>query len=1014
MKMKVNSPVKILLVDDLPENLFALELILSNKNYLCVNASSGNDALKILLHQPDFALILMDVQMPEMDGFETVELIREIETLKHVPIIFLTASMDNSMHIFKGYQAGAVDYMIKPLNPELLKAKVAVFVDLYLKTRELLVQNEEKENRAAELVIANKELAFQNEEKENRAAELNIANKELAYQNNEKEKRAAELSIANTELIFQNEEKENRAAELVIANKELVFQNEEKENRAAELVIANKELLFQNEEKKKRVKENIELEAISISVKQTSQYARSLIEASLDPLVTISPEGKITDVNEASVKVTGVPRLKLIGTDFSDYFTEPQKAREGYKQVFEKEFVSDYPLTIHHKNGNLTDVLYNASVYKDEKGNVMGIFAAARDVTAQKQASQYARSLIEASLDPLVTISPEGKITDVNEASVNVTGVPRLQLVGTDFSDYFTEPQKAREGYKQVFEKEFVSDYPLTIHHKNGKLTAVLYNASVYKDEKGNVLGIFAAARDVTAQKAEELSIANKELILQNEEKEKQAAVLEIANTELKFQNQEKENRAAELVIANKELAFQNEEKENRAAELVIANKELLFQNEEKENRAAELIIANNELAFQNEEKGNRAAELIIANNELAFQNEEKGNRAAELIIANNELAFQNEEKENRAAELIIANKELAFQNEEKENRAAELIIANKELAFQNEEKENRAADLIIANKELAFQNEEKENRAADLIILSEALKNQKAELRNANEELHEKALLLQQQEVKLIRINNDLLLLNQHLEKRVLDRTSDLEKINHELKDLSLSKDKFLSVISHDLRNPLTALLIASEQLSNDVEEHVFSEIQPYAKSIYRSSHNILKQLNELVDWANRQKEKTSFNPEKLKLFFAVDQSFELLKANARQKNIVLDNNVSVDIYVMADFLMLRSILQNLVTNAIKFSLEGGLIKVFALQIDKMVEVCVNDVGIGMETTVHENLFTQASSTIEAGTNNEKGSGLGLILVKDFVGQHDGILRVESEIKKGTSIFFTIPVGEP
>ena len=121
---------------------------------------------------------------------------------------------------------------------------------------------------------------------------------------------------------------------------------------------------------------------------QASQYARSLIEASLDPLVTISPEGKITDVNEASAKVTGEPREKLIGTDFSNYFTEPEKAREGYKQVFEKGFVSDYPLTILHQNGKLTDVLYNASVYKDDKGNVLGVFAAARDVTAQKKLAE--------------------------------------------------------------------------------------------------------------------------------------------------------------------------------------------------------------------------------------------------------------------------------------------------------------------------------------------------------------------------------------------------------------------------------------------------------------------------------------------------------------------------------------------------------------------------------------------------------------------------------------------------
>jgi len=242
--------------------------------------------------------------------------------------------------------------------------------------------------------------------------------------------------------------------------------------------------------------------------KQASQYARSLIEASLDPLVTISPEGKITDVNEATIKVTGVPREKLIGTDFSDYFTEPEKAREGYQQVFAKGFVTDYPLTIRHRDGRLTDVLYNASVYRDPYGNVLGVFAAARDVTAQKQASQYARSLIEASLDPLVTISPEGKITDVNEATIKVTGVPRERLIGTDFSIYFTEPGKAREGYLQVFEKGFVTDYPLTIRHQNGTVTDVLYNASVYKDVRGNVLGVFAAARDVTAQRRAEAEIA--------------------------------------------------------------------------------------------------------------------------------------------------------------------------------------------------------------------------------------------------------------------------------------------------------------------------------------------------------------------------------------------------------------------------------------------------------------------------------------------------------------------------
>lgn len=127
------------------------------------------------------------------------------------------------------------------------------------------------------------------------------------------------------------------------------------------------------------------------SEKLVSKYARSLIEASLDPLVTINAEGKITDVNIASVKITGVSREKLIGTDFSDYFTDQKKAQDGYHQAFEKGFVSDYPLTIKDKNGILIDVLYNASVYKDDNGNVKGVFAAARDVTEQNYALEQIR-----------------------------------------------------------------------------------------------------------------------------------------------------------------------------------------------------------------------------------------------------------------------------------------------------------------------------------------------------------------------------------------------------------------------------------------------------------------------------------------------------------------------------------------------------------------------------------------------------------------------------------------------
>jgi PAS domain S-box-containing protein len=377
-----NGGVEILLVDDRLENLLALESILENENYELIKASSGTEALKILMQGHDFAIILMDVQMPLMDGFETAELIRRNDHFKNVPIIFLTANTDNRDHIFKAYQTGAVDYLAKPISPGILKAKVSVFVELFKKTRKLIEQGES-------------------------------------------------MKMLNGKL------------------------------------------------------------------EEQSLYVRSLIEAALDPMITINFDGIITDMNEALSRITGLTKEKISGSFFFNYFTNPEIAAEVCKDVFREGSVVDYLLTIKHTSGKLTDVLINGSVCKDVLGNVQGVVIVAREKTLSK----YSRGLIEASPDPLITINAEGKITDLNEAVVNMTGISRQKISGTDFYDYFSEPEKAKEVYKEVFEKGYVLDFPLTMRHQNGRLTNVLFNGSVYKGDRGEVLGVVITARDITDRK---------------------------------------------------------------------------------------------------------------------------------------------------------------------------------------------------------------------------------------------------------------------------------------------------------------------------------------------------------------------------------------------------------------------------------------------------------------------------------------------------------------------------------
>ena len=181
----LKAPLKILLVDDNDSNLLSMETALENDNYLFFKATSGREALRILLKEDDFSLILLDVKMPIMDGYETAQLIYERDKLKDIPIIFITAHDYEEAAMFKGYQAGAVDFIRKPFNPQILKSKVAVFADLYKKNR-LLKQKEE------ELRAINIDLKQLNRELESRVRdrtlELENLNNELKSLNVSKDK----------------------------------------------------------------------------------------------------------------------------------------------------------------------------------------------------------------------------------------------------------------------------------------------------------------------------------------------------------------------------------------------------------------------------------------------------------------------------------------------------------------------------------------------------------------------------------------------------------------------------------------------------------------------------------------------------------------------------------------------------------------------------------------------------------------------------------------------------------
>lgn len=271
-----------------------------------------------------------------------------------------------------------------------------------------------------------------------------------------------------------------------------------------------------------------ELKKLEKSLKESKEKYKALIKASPEAIIATDLKGNITFVSPKTLELYGFDKKEdVIGKNGSEFIAPEciKKVESDVKKVLEGKSHHNLVYKFIKANGtNFTGEL-NLSLIRDNKGNPESIIFIIRDITKIKKAEEqikraniYHRGLIEASLDPLVTIGPDGKITDVNSATEAVTGYSRKELIETDFSDYFTESNKAREGYQRVFNDGIVKNYELEIKNKDGDVIPVSYNASVYKDENDDVIGVFAAARDITEIKEAErnirASLKEKEVLL--------------------------------------------------------------------------------------------------------------------------------------------------------------------------------------------------------------------------------------------------------------------------------------------------------------------------------------------------------------------------------------------------------------------------------------------------------------------------------------------------------------------
>jgi PAS domain S-box-containing protein len=259
-------------------------------------------------------------------------------------------------------------------------------------------------------------------------------------------------------------------------------------------------------------------------------YNRSLIEASLDPLVTIDHEGKIADVNQATELVTGYSRAELIGTDFSVYFTEPEKALEGYRKVFRDGNIHDYLLEIRNRDGHITPVLYNATVYRDETGAISGVFAAARDITGRRKAEEALRQVNEklranvgdltrqklalresetryrqffkTTLDSVFITTPDGQWIDFNDALVEIFGYgSREEVFAVPVPSFYAHQEERDAFLERVVRDGYVKEHPLKFKKKDGTVFDTLITIVAQRNPDGSIKEFIGTVHDITRKK---------------------------------------------------------------------------------------------------------------------------------------------------------------------------------------------------------------------------------------------------------------------------------------------------------------------------------------------------------------------------------------------------------------------------------------------------------------------------------------------------------------------------------
>ncbi len=782
----------------------------------------------------------------------------------------------------------------------------------------------------------------------------------------------------------------------------------------ADLKRAEEALQQLNSELEERVAEQ------TGELRTASLYSRSLIEASLDPLVTISPEGRIMDVNEATEQVTGRTRRELIGTDFLDYFTEPDAAQMGYRKVFADGQVRDYPLTIRDASGTTTDVLYNATIYRNEAGDVQGVFAAARDVTELKRAEaalkevnetleqrvaertaelrdsegRY-RELVQNANSAIIRWKSDGSIVFFNEYAQNFFGYRTDEVIGRHVGILVPE-QDSTGGDLTGLVQDIVNHPERHVNNINenicrdGRRVWMAWTNRPILDENGNVSEILAVGTDITDRKRAENALLTTLQRMHTFVASMHTSILLVGDDgRIALANQafcdyfDLQDSPADLVgITAREMIEKVKDAYVHPAEAVTHIMEIV--------RREETVIGE-EIAMQDGRTCLRDFIPIEADGKsygLLWQHTDITERkqAEEAILR----AKQEWERTFDAVPDLIAILDNSHHILRANRAMAERLgVAPQQCVGEACHTAVHGLDyppdfcphtLALADGQEHIAEVHEDCLSGDFLVSATPLTDEQGRL------------------IGSVHVARDITKRKQ-AEQILRERTAELEALNKELESFSYS-------VSHDLRAPLRAIDGYARSILKKQEDK-FDEPTKRKFNDIRSNAKMMGQLiDDLLAFSRLGKKQLSLT--KLDLDAVIMDVWKELKTINPERDTKLTLNSMPVGY--GDRMLIKQVYFNLLSNAVKFTKFRDQAHIEAGGYTEGNEdvFYIKDNGVGFDMAYYDKLFGVFQRLHNP--DDFEGTGVGLATIQRIIHRHDGRVWAEGKVNEGATFYFSLP----